>query len=216
MADYLVFLDESIKDRAPSVEVTFACWGAESSRFTEPLPNLYHTPIEKHVRRLFDSINAVCLLSKANVSHRRYRTDEPDGTDDIPRMTRRNNIWSACAAFTIAGWIAILANSGRPLAGDLDVYFDDKSLTGDHRLVFESLLRETLTPIAHSYIRDPVAVRKICWVPKAQRRDKRNRCQAGVWVADRLTKWSKFEGCKIVDISGTVERAVRQFDGESF
>src|SRR5271165_756946 len=60
---------------------------------------------------LLDLSNSYCLPGRAGGSpfvldEKLFRTGEIDGTDDIPSMSRSDNIWSQCFIFAVGNLIA--------------------------------------------------------------------------------------------------------------
>ena len=72
---------------------------------------------------------------------------ELDGTDDIPRMKRADNVWSQAVLAAEAAVLACLRASGIANA-TIDLFYDPKDLTVTHRDAYERTLRETLSEIA--------------------------------------------------------------------
>jgi len=69
-----------------------------------------------------------------------------DGTDDIPRMSRTDNLWSQLILAGVAATLAFLQRPDTSI-GVVDLYFDRKDLTAAHRAQFENVLRQTLPEI---------------------------------------------------------------------
>jgi len=72
--------------------------------------------------------------------------DETDGTDDIPRMSRTDNLWSQLVLSGVTATVAFLQHPDASI-GVVDVFFDPKDLTAAHRTQFENVLRQTLPEI---------------------------------------------------------------------
>jgi len=99
------------------------------------------------IDELLNEIHGVAVLTYANLSKEIYSPKEIDGTADIPRMSRTDNIWSQMTLFAIATGVAWLHHSGL-LIGPADLYYDPKDLTIEHRTVYENMLRQNLPETA--------------------------------------------------------------------
>ncbi len=88
------------------------------------------------IRQLLDKLQGFALLAYADLSIAQVRPGEIDGTDDIPRMKRHDNVWSQTVLAAAAAVLACLRTSGVESA-EIDLYYDPKSLTVAHRDAWE-------------------------------------------------------------------------------
>lgn len=101
----------------------------------------------KEIAELLDRLQGFALLAYADLPAALLPTGEVDGVDDIPRMTRADNIWSQTVLAAAASVLGCLRTGG-VAAADIDLYYDPKSLTLAHRAAFEKTLRQALPEIA--------------------------------------------------------------------
>jgi hypothetical protein len=72
-------------------------------------------------------LDARASISIAEIENAQFRPGEIDGTDDIPKMARTDNVWSQCAIYGVSGLIVDLVEAGQEVE-TVDLYFDPKSL----------------------------------------------------------------------------------------
>ena len=99
------------------------------------------------IEDVLETIHGVAVVTHANVSRLHYVPGEIDTTPDIMAMSRTDNIWSQMMAFSICAGVAWLHRSGMPL-GVVDMYYDRKDLTTDHRAAFEAMIRKNIPQTA--------------------------------------------------------------------
>ena len=144
------------------------------------------------IKLLLDQTGGFCLLAYADFPAVLISRGEIDGTDDIPRMTRRDNAWMQSVVSLAAAALACMRTSGVNV-GVIDLFYDPKSLTALHRSSFEELFRKTLTDIAredsitHEIMEAPGLVfRDVQQVPKGHKNQARDHRQNGIEVAHHL------------------------------
>ena len=98
------------------------------------------------IEALLRTHHGFAMLVYADIPLGLLRPGEIDGTDDIPRMSRRDNLWSQVVLSAVAATIAFL-DDPRASIGPVDLYFDRKDLTAAHRAGFERVLRDTIPEI---------------------------------------------------------------------
>lgn len=225
------FLDESYRGDPDRREIVVACWGVEQGRLNrrgELLNELFKPPIEEQICSALKGLDALALVASATLEKSLYRSGEIDGTDDIPAMARADNIWSQCIIFSVATLILEHWCSGRPV-DTIDVYFDPKSLKGEHEEALEKTLRELVVSEAKRYDAQfggnrlkKLKIRNIQPVEKPKGGQAPNRFQIGTWVAHTLCARAReitaLAGgrVKTYDMSDTIRRTVQQWDGKSF
>jgi hypothetical protein len=115
--DY-VFVDEAYsrmetrtKIAVASWAVEQAVWGRQAGRFAA----LYRAPVLESLGSMFDRLDSRASISAADLENTVFRSGEIDGTDDISRMARPDNIWSQCALFGVSGLIRDLVEAGQEI-----------------------------------------------------------------------------------------------------
>lgn len=228
---HYIFIDEAYFRTATHTKIALASWAVEQvswSRQTERLPELYKAPVLRSISLMLDRLDARANISTADLENTLFRSGETDGTDDIPRMARTDNIWSQCVIYGVGGLLKDLVEAGQEV-GTVDIYFDPKSLKREHLEAIEGTFRKLLVPTVRSYasIRNSpllkkLAIRRIEPVKKPNLGQAPNKFQAGIWIADKLCTNSdevvRLNRKRIThyDISDVVGRTARQFDGIPF
>ncbi len=141
---------------------------------------------------LLDRTRGFALVAYADLSVELVPSGEVDGTDDIPRMKRWDNVWSQAVLAAAVAVLSCLRTSGVE-AADIDLYYDVKSLTLAHRDAYEKTLREKLPDIARE---DPetgalqpsptFVFRRVEQISKRRREVKADQLQDGTAVAHHL------------------------------
>ncbi len=149
----IVFLDERVEQTHSSTKVVigsciFRCdswlqFADESRKVGEVRAKRQFQTIEK----LLNRIGGVAVVAYSNISPADYVIGEIDGTNDIAKMSRTDNIWAQMMSYSICAGIARVHRSGMPL-GLVDVYYDTKDLTADHQTVFENMIRTNIPKLA--------------------------------------------------------------------
>ncbi len=129
-------------------------------------------------------------------------------TTDIPKMARRDFVWSLSLIMTVgAAFRRALEKSWS--FSTVDVYYDPKSLTFEHRASVNLVLQRKMKLYAAEYLAryhrslsDKVTVRRVKEVPKAKR-ESPDKFQLGVWLADRIVR--RFEKVKRMAGGGVFE-----------
>jgi hypothetical protein len=225
------FLDESYRDEGARRTITVACWGVEQRRLDpqgEALKHVFRPPIETQICSAIMALDAVALVVSATLDKSLYRTGEIDGTDDVPAMARADNIWTQCITFAIATLILKHLQNGRPV-DTIDVYFDPKSLKPAHETAWAGTIRGLVVSEAKRFAAQlgtnrlrKLKIRHIRPVAKRKEGEVPGKFQIGTWIADRLCsrgrEMSKASAghIEIQDMSDTIKRTVRQWDGRSF
>jgi hypothetical protein len=99
------------------------------------------------IDNLLSSIGGVGVLVYADLPGELLTPHEIDGTADIPRMSRIDNVWSQLTLSAVFASLAWLQHSGVSV-GAVNLYYDRKDLTAAHRTQFENILRQILPETA--------------------------------------------------------------------
>ncbi len=229
---HYLFLDESYRELTGQRVILVASWAVEQARLNrnvDRLGDLFKPPILERINFMLEDLDAFALVAKASLAKSLFRSGEIDGTDDVPGMARADNIWSICTAFVVGSLLREFIRNHQSV-GTLDVYFDPKSLRGEHATAWEKLLRQTLVSEARRFDAQlgakcltDLRIRRIQPVVKANRSRIADQFQMGTWVADKLC--SGFGGTiapqptpriKTWDMSEVIRRTVQQMDGKSY
>jgi hypothetical protein len=108
-----------------------AAWAVQQTRLNhnkERFPELFKPPVLERIESLFEALDVRAVVSVATMDAATFRPGNFDGTDDVPRMARTDNVWSQCAVFTIGALIRYMFGV-RQNIGTVDIYFDPKSLS---------------------------------------------------------------------------------------
>jgi hypothetical protein len=85
----------------------------------------------QRIIRLLEISNGIAVLAYANIDTLLLPAGELDSTDDIPQMSRTDNVWSHCFLFCIANTLTILHRAGLR-SYELNIFHDPKQLRGVH------------------------------------------------------------------------------------
>jgi hypothetical protein len=198
---YYAFVDERFEESTTHSRFIVACSFFHQSRWDAQ----YQTAVSidqmnpKHrihaIAQVLQNSGGFAVLTYADVPASLAQAGEIDGTDGIPSMARRDNLWSQLVLSAVAAAVACL--HGAPLTKlKIDVLYDPKSLTPEHRLAFERTLRATLPQIVGDMIEvlgstAPVDFRRVEGVPKRKPGEKSNAFQEGINVSHHLCAQSK-------------------------
>jgi len=147
------------------------------------------------ITQILQNSGGFAVLTYADVPIPLAQAREIDGTEDIPLMSRRDNLWSQLVLFTVGTAVACL--HGVPVAKlEIDVFYDPKSLKAEHRLAFTKVLQDDLPQIARDATKDLgstalVYLRRIEEVPKRKSSEQSNAFQEGINVSHHLCSQSK-------------------------
>jgi|SRR5450631_532627 len=228
---HYVFVDEAYSRTGTCTKIAVASWAVEQAtwgRQVERLAELYNSPVLRSLASMFDALGARARISTADLENTLFRSGETDGTDDIPRMAKTDNIWSQCALFAVSGLIRDLVEAGQKI-GTVDIYCDPKSLKREHFEAIEGTFRRLVVSgvkayanTRHSRLFRTFAIRGIELVKKPEAGHRPDKFQAGTWVADKLCTNSEEvarmnpKRITTYDISYVVRRTAQQFDGIPF
>lgn len=147
----VAFVDERLEHPPGFTRIITGCCVFGRNRWMHFYQQAASVPaVGKKRRRLavmkmfLESMRGISVLAFADIpSDLYYRKGENDGTADIPRMSRTDNLWAMAILSGITSAVA-----WRTPPGTIDLYFDRKDLRAAHRTQFENILRQTLPEIA--------------------------------------------------------------------
>ena len=234
---HYIFLDESYSSENGQKTIIMAAWIVEQARcnrFFSTSPELYRTPVLEGITAMLETLDAWVIVARADLDEKLFRTGEIDGTDDIPSMSRSDNIWSQCFIFAVGNLIANAVYVGEDV-GTVDIYFDPKSLKATHAAAIAATLRNLLVRMAKQYasqfaqrsaarlqLLKNFTIRRIEAVSKAPHNQPLDKFQTGTWIAHKLCSFEgtirsgAFKRIFHMNMSKVVAKTVQQFDGKSF
>jgi hypothetical protein len=198
---FYAFIDERFEESTTHSRFIVACSFFHQSRWDaqyQKAVSIDQTNPKHRIQAIAQVLqhsDGLAVLTYADVPAPLAQAGEIDGTDDIPSMARRDNLWSQLVLSAVAAAVACL--HGAPLTKlEIDVLYDPKSLTPEHRLAFEKMLRATLPQIVEDMIEflgrtAPVYFRRIEGVRKRKPGEKSNAFQEGINVSHHLCAQSK-------------------------
>lgn len=148
----VAFLDERTKKGEAVTRFIVGCcifsqntWMAGCERERE-IAQLRKKRQVEAIDKILTAIPGIAILAYADLPNE-ICEHETDGTVDIPKMARMDNIWSQMTLDATATGIACLHHSGL-LLGPIDLYYDTKDLTFEHHAAWINYLRKNLPRIA--------------------------------------------------------------------
>jgi hypothetical protein len=225
---HYLFFDESYPAKSRG-KIIFAGWVVEQDRFNRNpnrLQDLSKTPVLNSINEMLENLDAYAVVSTASLDSTLFRSGEDDGTDDIARMSRTDNIWTTCSTFLVNTLLAEFFGRNKDLA-TIDIHHDPKTLTINHNEVRCNTLRGSVVRHAKEAARnkklfEKLNIRRIESVAKPLDYRNADKFQIGVWVSDKLcssdgaVKSRRFSRIRSFDMSEEVRRTIQQFDGKNF
>jgi hypothetical protein len=227
---HYLFFDESYPGNSPG-KVVFAGWAVGQDRLNRTprrLQELSRTPVLSSIDRMLEDLQAWAVVTRANLDPALFRLGDTDGTDDVARMSRTDNVWATCSTFLVSTLISGFYARREDLA-TVDVYHDPKSLKSAHDEARRQILRglvvqnaKEFSAAGNSKLFKKLNIRRIESVAKPLDSLSADKFQIGVWVSDRLCSSAdaagagQFSRIRSYDMSEEVRRTIQQFDGKKF
>jgi hypothetical protein len=227
---HYLFFDESYTRKSPG-KVVFAGWVVEQDRLNRKLLRLQElskTPVLNSIDGLLNDLDAWAIVARASLDLVLLRSGEIDGTDDVARMSRTDNVWATCSTFLVGALISGFYKRGEYLA-TVDVYHDPKSLTPAHDDARRQALRGLVVQHAKEFstarnnnLFKRLNIRRIESVAKPPNFLQADKFQIGVWVSHKLSSSAdpaevgQFSRIRSYDMSEEVRRTIQQYDGKRF
>lgn len=227
---HYLFFDEAYHHKKPG-EVVFAGWAVEQNRLnSNPMrpQDLCRTPVLNSIDGILRSLDAWAIVTRASLDTSLFRSGDIDGTDDVVRMSRTDNVWATCSTFLVTSLLAGYYKRREELA-TVDVYHDPKGLTAAHDEARRNVLRGPVVRHAKQFsisqnkrLFKKLSIRRIESVTKPSDLQSATKFQIGVWVSDRLCssadtlEASQFSRIRSFDMSEEVRRTIQQYDGKRF
>lgn len=147
------FLDERYEEFCKKLRIIFGCclFGADRwMALNDKVATISRVRRRKRLNAIYDILNnigGIAVLGFADVSSKLLPKGEIDATNDIPRMSRRDNMWGMVMLCAIYKAIALLQHNGISMKC-VDLYYDQKSLSVEHRTQLANLVRSELPKAA--------------------------------------------------------------------
>ena len=191
-----MFLDERF-ERTPKGErfivgcivVEEACWKIAYQQ-AKDIPQLRKSRRLREISKLLMSSGGFGRVTIADMPSGLIQAGQRDETEDIPNMSRRDNVWSILVA-TVAMAVLRRLNDHGINSASIDLYHDSKSLTPKHSFALNQLLREQLPRIARELTGGSSAYRKVCEVRKSMSGPPASEIQVGTLIAHHLCSQAK-------------------------
>lgn len=162
--------------------------------------HIRHAKFQSRETRLFEinqflsRVNGYGAVCRINLEEPWLIEKTEDSCSDIPRMARRDNVWSWGVAYAV-DCALIAAEKRRETFSKVDVYHDPKSLTSEHLEAFYDLLRRHLVSLLRDVSKRCMArgLKKLSMgtikaIPKAVGTESPNKFQYGIWMADQIMR----------------------------
>jgi len=230
MCMHYLFFDEAYHHEKPA-QIVFAGWAVEQDRLNRNLTRLrqlFRTPVLNSIDGMLGDLNAWAIVARASLDLALFRSGEIDGTDDIARMARKDNVWSTCSIFLVNTVFSGFYKRGESLA-TVDVFHDPKSLTAAHDEARCKALRGLVVQHAKQFatgqnhkLFKKLRIRRVESVAKQPDLRSASKFEIGVWVSDRLcssadaVEVGQFSRIQSFDMSEELRRTIQQFDGKRF
>jgi hypothetical protein len=227
---HYLFFDESYSRKNPG-KIVFAGWAVEQDRLSRRLMGSkvsLRSPVLNAIDAMLEDLDAWAIVARACLDPALFRSGEVDGTDDVARMSRTDNVWATCSIFLVNGIISGFYKRGEGLA-TVDVYHDPKTLTSAHDDARRKTLRgfvvrhaKEFSAARGSHAFKKLNIRRIERVGKPLDFRDADKFQVGVWVSHRLcsradvVEAGQFSRIRTYDMSEEVRRTIQQWDGKGF
>jgi hypothetical protein len=230
MCMHYLFFDESYPRKSHG-KIILAGWAVEQDRLNRRrvgLKELSKTPVLNSINEMLEDLGALAVVATAALDSALFRSGAEDGTDDVARMSRTDNIWTTCSTLLVNTLLAEFFSRGKDLA-TIDIYHDPKSLTSDHEEARRKALRGLVVRHAKeasvargNMLFKKLNIRRIESVAKPLGYLNADKFQVGIWVSDKLcssadaVQGRRFSRIRGYDMSEEVRRTIQQFDGKKF
>lgn len=148
-----MFLDERVEKGDRGLRLILACIVSEQSRWSQgyklaqSIFGLRPKRRLKAIHEFLEQLSGFAVVTYANVPPDVMTGGEINGTSDISAMSRSDNLWSQVFLAAVTAALAYIRKSSVKEA-EIDVFYDPKSLTSEHKRAMRRILEETLPCIA--------------------------------------------------------------------
>lgn len=154
----------------------------------------YKIPRIARIEKILHDTFGVAVITYADLKSDLLPKGEHDGTNDVPDMSRYDNVWGAVVAYGLAATLKCL-ECYRLQVQNVDLYYDIRSLKQKQQLALERTVTQTLPAIINEGRRKGLIprdfrakIRRFQPISKSPRGRDLNKFQAGVLVAHYLLR----------------------------
>lgn len=193
---YYAFLDESLKSNKLFTSSVVVPQG----RYNDAVKLAKFQSVKnrlEEIDKFLERVSGLAVICQLDLDKKWLTQKNEDSCTDIRRMSRRDNVWSWAITYALEFGMIELEKKGH-IISTVDVFHDPKTLTDDHKKALHSLMKKDLINIFRRGLRPSgkakglwkTSIRRIESVPKASR-DKPDKFQRGVWLADQIVRCVK-------------------------
>jgi hypothetical protein len=148
-----MFLDERVEKGDRGLRLILACIVSEQTRwkqgykFAQAIFGIRPKRRLKAIHEFLEQVSGFAVVTYANLPPDIVTGGEINGTSDISAMSRSDNLWSQVFLAAVTSALACIRKSSVKEA-EIDVFYDRKSLTSEHKRAMRHILEETLPCIA--------------------------------------------------------------------
>jgi hypothetical protein len=189
---FYAFIDERFEEYTRYSRFIVACSFFHQNRWNaqyQKAVSIDKTKLKRRIQAIAQVLwnaGGFAVLTYADVPSPFAQAGEIDGTEDIPSMSRRDNIWSQLVVFAVDTAVACL-HGARVTKLEIDVFYDPKSLKAEHRLAFTKVLQDGLPQTAQAAAKElgktaPIYLRRVEEVSKRKSGEHSTAFQEGINV----------------------------------
>jgi hypothetical protein len=219
------FCDE---DNSKHPQLNFACVLFYQNRYSRGVRQIQMlrdggSDFSQKMKEVIEELGGFCVTSTFRFPARLMTPGVVDGTREIPRMARVDTAWGIGMILTVATALRRVLEEGWHFR-TVDLYYDSKSLTVQHRDAIHETLRGRMTEYANQYSRmqrrnqgKTLAIRRFSETAKPGA-DPPSQFQLGVWLADRVVRRAEQVSGGVIelhDLSTLGEETLVQWEADS-
>ncbi|MFA5905985.1 MAG: hypothetical protein WC836_18785 [Desulfobacula sp.] len=185
-----IYFDERIEESYVSVRFIISSFLLSESKI-ENLRNDFRKIMGAKRKRKVEALTAfiedwqsMAVITYADIPQNLAKAGEIDGTKDIPKMKRRDNIWAQCVLYNLAKMLGKIGRSGAPM-DNINIFFDPKSLPQFLNDVFQNYILTRIPKILRPSI---IYFKQLEFVQKSRDISNATQEQIGISISDHLMK----------------------------
>ncbi|OGR56338.1 MAG: hypothetical protein A3I11_01255 [Elusimicrobia bacterium RIFCSPLOWO2_02_FULL_39_32] len=141
----------------------------------------------EEIQVLLEKVKGLAIITYGDIPREILPKREIDGTNDIPRMSRRDHIWANAIIFNLAYTFGLLSNKASSFLEQIEIYHDPKNLTIPLRTALQNFIHDKLANFPKQKgFQNKFYVSKISEVSKASNFQSADLLQLGTSIADHL------------------------------
>jgi len=193
-----LFLDETYRDLPTGKRFVFGCIATPQFRWNDLFRDAQKLNLPgkstriNRVNTYLARLDGLGVLTFSDIDSKHLLSDEIDGTRDISKMSRYDNLWSDCFAFAVAVTLSSIFVRDNVFK-TVDIYYDPKDLCDSHRKALCLTLKDRLQKIIKKYNRrynlnlgKSIQIRRIEQVKKPTSGSTLDKFQVGTELAHQL------------------------------